>query len=122
TFVSDCASIMRRCLRPCQRRYDPPEPAGLGRREETRDRAGRGLLLEEEMRIRSEGRLVPGSEDGASLRAASSRNGSSWPAPQIRRREDEIPCSRRGLAPRSRLPSWPGARLSAGIVLGEGSR
>jgi hypothetical protein len=46
---------MRRSLRPYQRRYDPPDPAGLGRREETRRRAGQRLLLKEEPRTRAEG-------------------------------------------------------------------
>jgi len=50
---------MRRALRPYQRRYDPPAPAGLGRREETRRRAGPRLLLEEEPRPRAEERFVP---------------------------------------------------------------
>src|SRR5689334_24639874 len=100
---------MRRSLRPYRRRYDPPGPAGLGRREETRRRAGRRFLLKEEPRTRAEQRFVPASEDGASKPAASSRteHGPSRSVPQIRRREDETPCNWR------RLP--PGAYLSAGI-------
>ena len=48
----------------------PPDPVGLGRREETRHRAARRLLLKEETRTRTGSRFVARSEADAIARAA----------------------------------------------------
>ena len=70
-------------------------------------------------------RRGPEPRRGSFLRAKTARargrhrrgqgTGPSRPAPQIRRREDETPCNRAEYP----LPARPGARLSAGTVLGE---
>src|SRR5690349_19893531 len=97
---------MRRSLHAYRRRYDPRGAAGLGRREETRRRAGRRLLLEEETRTRAEERFVPASEDGASMRAASSRTGQGGlRAPHLRfDAERTTPMQRASSHPAGRAP------------------
>jgi hypothetical protein len=56
---------MRCSLGSCQRRYDPPEPAHLGRRKETRRRAAQRLLLKEEPKTSTGRRFVPQGEADA---------------------------------------------------------